>query len=188
MDLYPKGRGWSRDVCVFVCMHTHFVFPCKCMLPVRVHSVCIRWCLWGGVKWVLCVLWAFAGKDGRRLLMLDFFQTCSQNYSHGQRSLVHCPPLVHINLLVSVSATPDLQYPSTCTHIPLCFVGLTRKRIICQHLCSSVLVCLLPKASGTPGPELPLLLSSLLSSFFVFFLLLCLAVMSPVSLEVYSYE
>lgn len=77
------------------------------------------------------------------------------------------------------------QLTHTHTHFSA-LLCLTRKRVIFQHLCSSVPLCLFPEAAGTPGPELPLLLSSLLCSFFS--PLPCLAVMSHISFQVCSHD
>lgn len=82
-----------------------------------------------------------------------------------------------------VSGVPDLPRPftHTCARSPACFPGPHRAGIIFQQLCCSVPLCLPREASGTPGPGLPLLHSSLLSSMLLLFLLPCLAAGSLVS-------
>lgn len=155
----PRGGGGAETV-FFVCKCTCIV--CVCVLPVRVHSVYVVW-----EQREFCVFCIYQQRweevvDARLLLALQseleswvtFFGPLSSlsGFSFGYTSF---PP------------THTQTHTHTYAHFPglLC---LTRKRVIFQHLCSSVSVCLFPEASGTPGPELPLLLSSLLSVFFFF--------------------
>lgn len=160
-----------------MCMCTRYLGEC---------AVCVLDGRGGGREGGLCALCAFAGKDGSCLLMLGLFHPRSHRDNHGT-SLI-CFFLVHIVLLVSVSTnplpTPLIPLTHAHTYIPLYALrGLVGRGIVFQHLYSSAPVCLLPEASGTPGSEL--LLSSLLSCPPPS---LCLAVMSPVSFQSYSYK
>lgn len=166
MDLYPKGRGWSTDVCVLpVYARTPRVCVCECVcmfvLPVR---VCVRVSEGGGFVCFVSICrrrWEEVVDAG----LIPASQSKLQS-----RTSFSAPPSSRFQR----RRTPPPHRPQhvqthTHEHTHTTFsalLGLARRRIIFQHLCSSVPVCLLPEASGTPGPELPLLLSSLLSSFF----------------------
>lgn len=182
-------------MCFCLYMHTRFCVSVHVSTSVSAHATC---------ESAQCA--CLDGRGGSEGGFVYFVSICRQRREevvdaglipalqselHGQPSLVHCPPpCTYYSTGFSVIYLPPTPYPpNACTHTHTslsALLGLAGRRIIFQHLCSSVPVCLLPEASGTPGPELHLLLSSLLSSFFS--PLPCLAVMSPVSFQVYSYE
>lgn len=187
----PRGGGGAQAfVFLSLCAHlSHILYFCACVRGCM--CVFATWesacgaCFRGGSDGVLCV---FFSKDGRRLLMLGLFQPCSQNYSHGQPCLVHCPPA---STYYSPSFPPTPPIPLTLTqtsvntHSSLLCLALLGKGSFFSTCVAHCLYVYFLKLLAHLDLSYP--------SFFhlcspVFFLLFfpCLAVMSPVSFQVYS--
>ena len=185
----PRGGGGAQTFVFCLYMHAHFVCVCVCVcvfvLPVR---VCVR----VSEEGVFVCFVSICRRRWEEVVDAGLIPAL-QSKLQSQTSFSAPPSSFSSRFQRWRTSLTDLNtvkhtHEHTHTHTPFsALLGLARRRIIFQHLCSSVPVCLLPEASGTPGPELPLLLSSLLRSFFPP-LLSCLAVISPVSFQVYSYE